>query len=957
MFSSLALALLLAQQPEKLLAEDRLLAEPLRLEPAPARHSTVFRGQEKTAGFNLHSYLAWFAGRFWAIWSSSAVGEEDPDQQVLYATSRDGHTWSAPAVLAADPDGPQGPARWIARGIWVEQGRLTALAAYIESADYGQRGRGTVWKNLSLRRFEWNGSRWLPRGVYAANCMNNFPPERLGGTLSLVCRDENMTVTMALWHQPGQWRRTPISAEPPFDKMDEPTYYTAANGDVQMLVRDNARSRRLLRAISRDAGRTWSKPVVTNYPDATSKNFPGRLSTGEYFLISNPNPAGRDPLAITFSRDGQTFDRPWALRKELPARRFAGRAKGSGTAQYPHAIEHGGSLWVIYSTNKEDIEIAELPLAALEHRYDVVVLGGTPGGIAAALAAGRAGRRVALVENHARVGGMTTNGLGKSDIETREAIGGLFREFTAKVFRHYIDTYGAASENAKLSREGYYYEPSVAQRVLDGMLAAEPNVRVFVSHRLEEVLRQGRRVTGLRARHRSTGAVVEFRGRLFIDATYEGDLFAAAGARYRLGRESRAEFNELHAGVIYQDYETRAFLPGSTGEADGRLPAYTYRLCLTSDPANAAVLEAPPPDYDRRHYLGYLDDWKAGRLGPPKVMKDGVGYFGPTFNTVVRALSIAELPNRKTDVNMNPRPLGFPFAEWNAGYPEATWDERDRIETRLRNLTLGLLYFLQNDEAIPAEHRALARRYHLAKDEFTGNGHFPDQLYVREARRLVGLYTLTENDTELREGEGRTRIHADAIAAGEFPIDSFPTRRREPGHDVALEGYVFMLDQLTKPYQIPYRVMVPESVDGLLVPVAASTTHVAFSTVRLEPTWMALGQAAGVAAHLALEAGVEPRAVAIDRLQRAILARGQVITYFKDLDRSDPAFAALQFYGAKGFFPDYFARSRDPLDLETARRWWRLATGAEPPAKPLAEWLPGPPATRGAFCQALYDRR
>ncbi len=591
-------------------------------------------------------------------------------------------------------------------------------------------------------------------------------------------------------------------------------------------------------------------------------------------------------------------------------------------------------------------------LAALTAaEYDVVVYGGTPGGVAAAIAAARQGRSVALIEYHKHLGGMTASGLGKSDIETREAIGGMFREFTGKVYEHYVEHYGAQSENARLSRQGYYYEPSVAQRVIDRMVAAEGKIAVFLHHRLREVRKEGNRVAAIRVSDRATNAVTEFRGRIFIDGTYEGDLYAAAGARYRLGRESRAEFNELHAGVVYQDYETRTFLAGTTGEGDKRIPAYTYRLCLTTDAANSLVLTAPPPGYDRAHYLGYLDDWKQGRFAPPKEMKDGVGYFAPTFNTVVRALSIAELPNRKTDVNMNPRPLGFPFAEENYAYPEADWERREKISARLRHLTLGLLYFLQNDEAIPAPHRALARRYHLAKDEFTGNGHFPWQLYVREARRLVGLYTLSENDTIVGPELGRTRIHADSVAAGEFPVDSFPVRKREPGHNV-LEGYIFMLDRMTRPYQIPYRVMIPESVDGLLVPVAASTTHIAFSTLRLEPTWMALGQAAGIAAHLAIGAAVEPRAVDPNRLQRELLKHGQVITYFKDINQADPAYAALQYFGTKGFFDSYVADAKSPIDAETARRWWRLAGQPETPP---ADWLK-PGTTRGEFCNHLYRR-
>lgn len=579
--------------------------------------------------------------------------------------------------------------------------------------------------------------------------------------------------------------------------------------------------------------------------------------------------------------------------------------------------------------------------------FDVIVVGGTPGGIASAITAARFGRTVALVEYHAHLGGMTTAGLGKTDVETPEAIGGLFREFIDRVYADYVERYGADSENVKLCKEGYYYEPSVAERILDDMVAAESKIDVLRRHRLDEVLRSGKRVTGVRLFNRDTEETIELHGRMFIDATYEGDLAASAGARYRLGRESRGEFDELHAGVVYQDYETRAFLTGTTGEGDKRLQAYTYRLCLTIDPANSAPLTSPPENYDRKRYLGYLDDWKAGRLGAPKTVIPNAGYYAPTFGTVVRALSLADIPNRKLDCNMNPRPLGFPFTEENYDYPEANWERREEICDKIRNLTLGLLYFLQNDEDVPADHRELARKFHLPKDEFVDNDHFPFQLYVREARRIVGLYTLSERDVTVGPELGRPPIHADAIAAGEYPIDSFPVRKREPGHDKALEGYLLMQKELTRPYQIPYRILVPESVDGLLVPVAASTTHIAFSSIRLEPTWMALGQAAGAAAHLAIEKNGQPRDVDVARLQRLLLDGGQVLTYFRDLDRKDANFQALQYFGTKGFFPDYDARADEPITAAEASQWLRLLGRIDVP-----EIADG--TTRGEFCQRLF---
>ena len=616
-----------------------------------------------------------------------------------------------------------------------------------------------------------------------------------------------------------------------------------------------------------------------------------------------------------------------------------------------------------------------------DEAFDVVVVGGTPGGIAAAIAAARGERSVALIEYHDHLGGMSASGLGKSDIEKRRATGGIFLEFVARVFRHYVETYGAESRNVELCKEGYYYEPSVAEAVFDAMVQEESDIAVFRGHRLDGVDVDGTRVVAVRVRERATGALRRFTGKIFIDGTYEGDLAARAGVRTRVGRESRAEFDELHAGVVYQDYETRRFLPGSTGGGDHRLPAYTYRLCLTTDPANSYVLDAPPPEYDREMFTGYLDDWRAGRLDAPKDYKPGRGYFAPTFGTVVRALSITELPNQKTDVNMNPRPLGFPFAEENYGYPEGSWDVRERIAGRLRNMTLGLLYFLQNDSEVPAEHRELAQRYHLPLDEFTDSGHFPWQLYVREARRIRGLYTLTEKDVTVGPELGRAPLHADSIAAGEFPIDSFPVRKRQAGHDVALEGYILMLDRFTQPYQLPYRIMIPERVDALIVPVAASTTHIAFSTIRTEPTWMALGQAAGMAARQCLVDGVEPRDVDVRRFQQQLLESGQVITYFSDLERDDPGLEAIQFFSTRGFFDGYEASSRAPLSRALARRWLELAgtrlrapltwkgeesllvaeltallgDDSQPWAYPPPRRLrPDSKVFRGEFCRALY---
>jgi hypothetical protein len=553
------------------------------------------------------------------------------------------------------------------------------------------------------------------------------------------------------------------------------------------------------------------------------------------------------------------------------------------------------------------VGLHSVPASAGVEQFDVIVVGGTPGGIASAVAAARLGHTVGLVEYHHHLGGMAASGLGKSDIHTRSAIAGLFTEFTKRVYDDYVTRFGESSEAVQQCRNGYYYEPSVAERIFGKIVAEEKLIRLYLGHRLNVVLRNGRRVVGIRAIHRPTGEEIELRSRVFIDATYEGDLAAFAGARYRLGREGRLDFNEPHAGVIYMDHRTWTLLSGSTGEGDRKLPAYTYRLCLSTDPANS-VSVAQPPDYDRKRYLNYFEDLKLRRI-----------------RSVVQALSIAPLPNGKTDVNMKPWPLGFPFAGENFDYAEADWEERERIMDRIRNITLGLLYFLQNDSQVPEADRLLARTYGLAKDEFIDNGHFPWQLYVREARRVVGLYTIRQQDLMLARNSKRAPVHHDAVAAAAFPIDSFPTRKHEAGQDRALEGYLFMMRNITRPYQIPYRAIVPENVDGLLVPVPLSATHVAFSAIRMEPTWMAIGQAAGTAAHLSITRGQPLRHLPIEALQRLLLENGQVITHFDDRTQCGEFSAAVQFFGTKGFFDDYQARPMSGIERSKAAGWMHLA--------------------------------
>lgn len=577
-------------------------------------------------------------------------------------------------------------------------------------------------------------------------------------------------------------------------------------------------------------------------------------------------------------------------------------------------IKIGALGTVVYSTNL----LSCVSGSDKNNSADIVVVGATPAGIMAAIAASRLGRSVIITEYHGHVGGMSTSGLGKSDIENKDAIAGLFKEFTQRIRQYYVEKYGENSENVVKCKDGYYYEPSVAEHVFNEMIGAEKNIQLLLNHQLEEVLVEDDTIKELRLKNRIKGSVAKLRAAVFVDATYEGDVYGLAGAAYMLGREGRSDYNEEHAGKIFFDYNDKVILEGSTGEADKNLPAWTYRLCLTDDPANSYILSTPPEDYDRNNYTKYFDDLKEGRLSGPKVFREGHGYYAAHFDTMVRVFSFAEIPNRKYDVNINPRPLGFPFPGENQGYVEANWSEREKIFKRHRSLVLGLLYFVQNDPEVPEAHRKIANQYHLPLDEFKDNGHFPWQLYIREARRLKGKYVLNENDLN-HKGSGRNTIFSDSIIAGEYPIDSFPVTK-EPSRDrKVLEGYIGLFG--ISPYQIPYRILIPEKLKGLIVPVAASTTHVAYSTVRMEPLWMGLGQVAGTAASLALQTKAGVGDVNIETLQHRLLEYNQILTYFDDLPIKDKAFKAVQFWSTKGFFDKYQAMAAKPLNVETWRDW------------------------------------
>jgi len=480
-------------------------------------------------------------------------------------------------------------------------------------------------------------------------------------------------------------------------------------------------------------------------------------------------------------------------------------------------------------------------------RCDLLIYGASPAGLGAAVAAARRGLRVVLAEPLGRIGGMVTGGLGRTDLGRPDTVGGLFREFMGRIVSHY-QQHGADSEQVRDCQGGERFEPQAALAVLSEMvneagLEARLN-RTIAAARVAEGMIRTVDLSGPDGAERITASA-------FVDASYEGDLLAAAGARYRTGREARAEYEEEYAGHILWDPTTARPTEHGTGEADGRLQAYCFRLTLTDDPANRLPIERPP-GYDPSRY-DLLSKYLAEE---PRRLED--------------VLLPGKLPNRKWDINN----WGYcwqsmDYIEANDAYPDGSWEQRRAIAEEHRLYQWGLLYFLQNEADVPSGLREHARTLGLCKDEFTETGGWPEQLYVREARRLVGRHVFTEHDAR------RERSKPDSIAVGSYPMDSHGAQWYRIGQPTpAPEGF-FMCS--VRPYEIPYRALLPGSPRNLLVPVCLSATHAGYGTLRMEPVMMNLGLACGVAAALAKECNVGLQQLDVGELQRALEQENQII--------------------------------------------------------------------------------
>lgn len=563
--------------------------------------------------------------------------------------------------------------------------------------------------------------------------------------------------------------------------------------------------------------------------------------------------------------------------------------------------------------------------AAPDLQQEVIVFGDTPSGIAAALAAARGGCSVGLVAEGKHVGGMMSSGLSITDVRIPTAHGGLFQEFLTRVEQHYIERYGRDSREHRDCNGGLWFEPHVAEEVFRSMLAEESRITLLSGQRLVDVCLEDARLEAIVIEDRQTGSRRTLHADTFIDAGYEGDLAAAAGVEYRVGRESREEYWEPYAGRVFLENPGLMLLPGSSGEADRRIQAYNYRLCMTDRP-DLRVPITRPDNYQPEVFAPLIPLAQAGKL---KVLGD-----------VIR---LAPIPGGKYSANNRPIVRSLDLPEFNILWPEADEQHRQEIVATYRDYTLGLLWFLQHDEQLPESLRHKVQQWGLCRDEFADNGHLPYSLYIREARRIVGKKTFTAHDAFLAPGLQRTPIHRDSIAAADYHVDSHLVQRQRPDWPW-VEGHVY-LRPISKPAQVPLGVMIPKRIEGLLVSGAVSATHLGFSVLRMEPVWMALGEAAGTAAALSCDRKTPVSEVPVPLLQHKLLETGQVLCFFYDVPGPDPIWQmhnlpqekarldlipesppaephpAIQYFGTKGYFPSYYARPNDPISRLEAARW------------------------------------
>lgn len=587
-------------------------------------------------------------------------------------------------------------------------------------------------------------------------------------------------------------------------------------------------------------------------------------------------------------------------------------------------------------------------------RPDVLVVGATPAGIAAALAAATGGLAVTLVEPTPRIGGLLTCGLSHTDFRTFEGLSGTFLAFAREVHAHYARTYGVDSAQARDAFRGTFGEPSVNLRVLQAMLQARASITLWLDHAVAGVEMRGpdgaARLASI-SFLAPDGATRQVEPGIVIDATYEGDVMAAAGVSWRVGREGRAEHGESLAPAA----------------GDRQLQAYNFRFTMTRDPRRR-VMPTAPPGYRREDFTGVLEVLERGRID---------AIFGSPPTRAIFKAHLPPLPNETYDINdVSNAEVRLSLPGANIGWPDGDVATRGRIHADHLRDQVGLLYFLQTDAAVPARFREEARAWGWCRDEFTETGHLPPKLYVREARRMQGAHVYTQADCAHAAGDARAILHRDAVAAGDYGPNCHGTAHEGPRFGGRHTGEFYLP---TPPYQVPYGVLVPRTVTNLLVPGAVSSSHVGFCALRYEPIWMSLGQAAGHAAALAIGQRLTVQRVPVAELQ-AVLHRDRAATiYVADVSPDDSLFAATQWWGTLGglhglaptpetsalrgplivgqyfeAFPGHRLDPDRPLDADLERRWRSLATAAGVPDSRLPSRAG---LTRGQFIAAADAAR
>ncbi len=517
--------------------------------------------------------------------------------------------------------------------------------------------------------------------------------------------------------------------------------------------------------------------------------------------------------------------------------------------------------------NEGDL-FAQQPVRPEITKADVIVYGSTPGGFCAAIAAAREGASVILLEPTRHVGGMSTGGLSHCDSNqmVRQTLIGLFEEWHSRVVKDYTGRgLKPPYDPTKKDQARWTFEPHVAQRVTNAMLK-EAGVTVLTERYLQAVKKSGPRITELVT---SNGT---FNGRVFVDGSYEGDLMAAANVEWTIGRENREEYGEELAGKRFpkpkmdiSGFDKQGnLLPlitaaeaGSQEAGDSNVMTYSFRLCLTEEPDNRIPM--PEPDHYDPHRFEIVR----------RAIKAGVTKFG---------FDLYPLPGKKLDGNNS---IGGQFSigligggrDWHAA------DEagRKKIWEAHKQYTLEFYHFLTTDSSVPVGVRNRYRKLGLCKDEFADWEHFSPALYVRESRRLKGMYVITQRDILKSPNKD------DAIAISSFPIDSHDCQRIALPGGVVNEGTIFPVRRGKSrqgfAYQVPYRAILPkpEQCDNLLVPVALSCSHVGISSLRIEGAWMVIGQSAGIAAAMVAKQDVSVQELEYSQLRERLLAQKQVL--------------------------------------------------------------------------------